>query len=235
MEECESETQLSEREIYHINILNSTCFSGTGYNMTIGGDGVLSGTKLSPEHRANIAYSQTLSGFINKYGSEVGLRKYTEKCKRLSDTQSIRFLDEVERYKCANYGTNNGMFNKHHNEDTIAKIREANIGRIPSLETKRKLSERSSGSNNPMFNNGYKISSDKNGRAKKWLLISPDSSQVELHGDVISACQERGLSSQVLLRLKNTIISITPRKCKNLADYQLRMNTIGWGLFEKNL
>lgn len=45
------------------------------------------------------------------------------------------------RPNCARYGENNGMFGKHHSEETKAKMRARATGRIHSEETKMKMSK----------------------------------------------------------------------------------------------
>ena len=46
-----------------------------------------------------------------------------------------------KRPNCARYGENNGMFGKHHSEETKAKMRARATGRRHSEETKMKMSK----------------------------------------------------------------------------------------------
>ena len=64
-------------------------------------------------------------------------------------------------------GKNNPMYGRTHNEDTLNKMRESSKG---------------------------KSAGEKNGRAKKWVLTSPEGDEHFAHGNLRILCKELGLS-----------------------------------------
>lgn len=98
LEECETQEQLNEREIFWIAKIN--CKSPNGYNLTDGGDGV-SGYTPTPKHRKNISTSLT------------GRRLSPEHCKNISLSKS---------------GKNHPNYGKHRSEKTKAKLRISKLG-----------------------------------------------------------------------------------------------------------
>ncbi len=202
--------------------------------MTLGGDGIISGTKLSDSHKENISKSQTLEGYINNYGLMEGTKLYNEKCLKLSLAQIERFKDPYEIKKVVHYGSDNGMFGKKHSDETLKKIVLKATGKKASEETKVKLSILNKGHNNPMFGNGKKISGNKNGKSKKWILLSPTCEKIILHGDVMEFCSKNNLDYDTLRRFKNKKVNCKIRNLKNEIEYKQRINTLGWTLFEFN-
>lgn len=59
--------------------------------------------------------------------------------KKISQSQKERFKNKE----------NHPMFNKHHSNETKEKIRQGNLGKIVTKQTKEKLSKAKSGENNP--------------------------------------------------------------------------------------
>lgn len=98
LEECETQEQLNEREIFWIATLK--CKSPDGYNLTDGGEGV-SGYTPTPEHKANISASLS------------GRQLSPEHCKNISASKS---------------GKNNPNYGKHRSEQTKAKLRISKLG-----------------------------------------------------------------------------------------------------------
>jgi group I intron endonuclease len=228
-----SEEDLNQKEIYYIKLYNSHHINGHGYNMTFGGDGIKSGTKLSEEHRKKISFSQTIDGYIKKHGVIDGTTKYYQKCENQRKSQNKRYESEYERQKCGCCGEKNGMFNKKHTELTKIKISDKLTGKKANEKTKEIFRKQRKGGNNNMYGKGHKISGEKNGKAKQWMLISPQNKKTILKGNVEKYCIDNNLSSELLWRMKNLFVQINLRKCKNVEEFKKRKNTIGWGLFEK--
>ena len=135
---CETEDEAylwEERYIALVSAWNNSNY----YNLKAGGKG---GTthmsdatreKLkapkSDEHKRKIGEAHK-----GKYVSEVTRNKF-------------RVLFSGERYK----GENNPFYGKTHSDEVIQKIRNANIGRKDTAETRLKKSIATSGENNPMY------------------------------------------------------------------------------------
>lgn len=120
IEECNSEQELNEREIYWISYYNSTDYS-IGYNLMLGGYKTR-GAKHSEQTRRKISNI--------KKGCHPN-RDYTK-------------IDDVVRYKISNslkeyYKTHsNPRYGAHLSEATKEKLRQANLGKKQSEETRAK-------------------------------------------------------------------------------------------------
>ena len=93
-------------------------------------------------------------GYNNKYGGSNG--KLSEETK--------------EKLRKANSGENSPNYGKHLSEERKQKLRECNLGKKVSEETKKKISEskkgKYKGENNPNYGNGDKIRGGKNPSAR---------------------------------------------------------------------
>lgn len=58
--------------------------------------------------------------------------------------------ESIEKNRVANSGKNNGMYGKHHNLESIAKMRFSKIGKKATPETKAKMSLLRKGKNHPL-------------------------------------------------------------------------------------
>ena len=228
IEYCNTEKELNEKEIYWIKELNSII--PNGYNIAIGGDGRRFGTKCSEETKSKISYSQTLIGFIDKYGIDLGTLKYNQKINKSKNSHKIRLLNINERMKYSRPGKLNGMYNKKHTLESIQKNRNSHIGKHSSEETRYKLKLARAGNKNPNYGNGYKQTGSKNGNANIWELISPENIIYNINGEVQLYCIKLNISYELLRRYKNNMVPVLKfRNCDN-NKYLERLNTIGWTL-----
>lgn len=237
LEECNTKEELNKREIYWINYYNSRNKT-IGYNIALGGDGQKAGTKLSQLTKNKISKSQTLIGYIEKYGEEEGIIKYTNKIKNLSKCQQKRFKKRKERIKISKSvsGEKNGMYGKTHSIDTInkmkTKLKKKNKSLKEKKEISRKLSIKNSGEKNGMFNKGYLIKGEKNGKAKTWKLIDNNKKEYIVKC-LIQFTNNHNLSIELLRRFKNNIIpkDLKIRKSKS-EIFENKINTLGWQIYE---
>lgn len=230
LQRCKNPQELNEAEIYWIDKLKATDDT-IGYNISLGGTGRIKGSKLTEEHIKNISHGQTLQGYIDKHGLELGTKKYNKKIINQSEAQQERLKDEVERMKYSASGKLNGMYGRNHSKETLQKISKKNKGKKHTQETKDKWSETRKGKDNGMYGKGYLLSGANNGRAKEWILISSDNKIFQVD-DLVTFCSENNLSCELLRRYKDDVI---PKDLKirgsNLNTIQ-RRNTLGWSLSE---
>ena len=170
LEECQSEQELNEREIYWIKTLNATD-RNVGYNLMDGGYKVR-GTHHSLETKKKISKSKTgkhpnrdytniSQDTKNKISNT--LKKYYEthdnprKGVHLSDEtkQKLRKANLGKKYSeetCAKHrgkpAWNRGV---SPSEETKEKLRQANLGKRYSEETKEKHRQLWLGENNPNY------------------------------------------------------------------------------------
>ena len=232
---CNSVQELNEAEQHWIEVLYARNLD-IGYNIALGGDGQRYGTTVTKETKSKMSFSNTLEGYIARLGEDEGLKRYNKRNELHSATASKRFENPEERNKYSRPGELNGMYGKKHSTETIEKMRNKQIGKKSSPETKQKLSDMRKGEKNSNYGNGHLFVGHLNGMAKKWKLISPDQEEFLLNGNVQVFSTERALSSELLYRFKNTIVplNLKMRKSKDLIQYKLRLNTLGWSLIEFN-
>jgi len=229
LQECKSQEELNNAEIYWINELNSRD-KKIGYNIALGGDGKCAGTKLSDETKQKISNGQTLEGYIEKYGLIIGTEKYNNKCKKQSLAQIERFKDPNEIVKIINIGNKNGMYGKCHTYDTKQKISKSNTGKKHSIETIELYKITRKGINKGL---GYLHVGALNGRAKMWKLISPLNEEFYCKGELNKFCDLHNLNCTLLQRYKNNKIPLD-LKIRNLNEKEFikKQNTLGWSIYE---
>lgn len=125
LEYCSSLEYLNKREIYWINILNAQ-ERGVGYNISKGGSG---GDTISNNPNKDII-CQNHSEWMKENNPTRGRKRSEEEIEKGR-------ISYVGKYK----GENNPMFGKPRSEETKQKIREKALGRIPSEETRKKISK----------------------------------------------------------------------------------------------
>lgn len=113
LETCSTYVGLREAEKKWIKELNTHVSNGQGYNMTLGGDGVL-GYEFTESHRRNMSIAHT------------GKQFSTEHKKNISQSKM---------------GTKNPMFGKSMLETHRSKISASLKGRIFSKESRKKISD----------------------------------------------------------------------------------------------
>ena len=116
------------------------------------------------------------------------------------------------------------------NKERNLKISEAHKGKVVSSETKSKLSK-------TLIDSGVR-KGKKNGRAKKWELISPSGEKYSVHGDLAQVCEEHKLLSSALTYYRNRCVpdinsnGFGGYRAKSKDSLEKRINTIGWILNE---
>lgn len=106
---------------------------------------------------------------------------------------------EVYRKHCEKIKGDNNWMRKISPEEKKAYIdRHSYISKLRDKTSAEyeKLSERMKGENNPNYGKGYRQSYNKNGRAKKILVITPEGEHIYCHGTYKKFCAE------VLFKLK---------------------------------
>lgn len=119
LEKCDK-NKLNEKEIYYINFYN-TLNDQFGYNLKNGGQ----------------AGTITEYGKIKKSNSLKETYKNTDlKERRKNDALKQWSNPDIRNKIC---GSNNGMYGKHHSEETREKLRKIATGRISGKRDKRKI------------------------------------------------------------------------------------------------
>ena len=222
--ECDDPLILGIMETMKIIVNHSHHTEGKGYNLTWGGDGHITGYKLTDKTKRRISKANTG-------------KKRTEKSKeRYSKSKTLYWENQNKRDEQSNrfMGENNPMFGKEGYwkgkkipEDTKKKISKTLTGRpLPddvkekisnslkgrefSLETREKLRIINMGENNPMFgktpwNKGKKQppTSDeiKEKLGKKWKITYPDGSMIML-SNLKKWCSENNMVYYKFLRYR---------------------------------
>ena len=141
--------ELNEKEIYWIKYYNSTDRL-LGYNLAYGGDNkiMLESTKrriaVANKGRSNGPMSEEQKKKIGDFfrGRKVGVRKKARK-----QTRKPNSPEAMEKLRQANIGkkhteeTKRKIREKHTTSEAIARARDANIGKKHSEEVKKKMSE----------------------------------------------------------------------------------------------
>ncbi len=109
LEECSPEL-LDEKEQYYIDSLNSMSY-GNGFNLTTGG---IKGNIITEEIRQKMSKSVTES--------------YTDELREIRRKDTLEYWSNPENKKRI-LGENNGMYGKHHSEETKRKMSEAKKGK----------------------------------------------------------------------------------------------------------
>lgn len=147
-------------EVYYIAEYDSY---NNGYNSTFGGDGS-SGVIVSEETRKK--KSEAVKGeknpFYNRYHTK-------ETKKKISETK-----------KGTQVGNKNPFFGRKHTEESLRKIREAHLGKHPTEETRKKMSENRSISI-IQLNIG-------NGIIKNWKSAKEASIELNIDRSAITKC-----------------------------------------------
>lgn len=108
-----------------------------------------------------------------------------------------------------------------------------------SLCGRKKTEEHSENISKSLMSNGTR-KGNKNPRAKKWTLISPNGVIHSIHGNLSETCKSLNLLESTLRYNKNTVVpepvsnSYGGFRAKNEKSKELRMNTIGWVLYEES-
>lgn len=78
----------------------------------------------------------------------------------------------------------------------------------------------------------------KNGRAKKWTLISPSKEIYDIEGDLSETCRKYNILESTMRYYKNEVVP-TPNnngyggyRAKSKESFEMRINTTGWSLME---
>ena len=110
------------------------------------------------------------------------------------------------------------------------KISKARKGKEFSEEHRKKISISKKG----------KSVGNKNTMAKKWILTSPDGVVYNIHGNLYETCESLNLLTPTLRYYVNKRVPevVSDKwggfRAKNEKSKELRMNTIGWSLFEES-
>ena len=231
LQTCTSRQELNLAEQEWIKKLDARNLN-IAYNIALGGDGKIAGSSVSDETKRKISKGNLIEGFIEKYGLELGTQKYNDKINRQRIAQIKRFSNPEEKKKIteANSGSNNGMFNKKHSEETKEKIRQKKLGKKASPETIALFKQIMKGKNNhkPGIFKG-----SQNPNAKQWKLINPNGKEHLITGDLENFAKENELSISCLRRFKNQIVPPPKRLIKHTKNsHYSKINTIGWSIFE---
>ena len=149
-------------------------------NLTDGGEGKV-GNILNEESKNKISYNQTLNGYVDKYGEQIGAKLYEKKRNNQRLAQINRFKNENERKKVSRYGKENGMYGKKHSLESIEKNRNSHLNKKHSKETIEKYKQDRKGKNNGMYGKGNLIKGKKNGMYGKTGKLSPNSKKYEVY------------------------------------------------------
>lgn len=119
LEECD-ESELNEKEVYYIDHFNTLDYR-FGYNLKEGGQ----------------------SGSMTEYG-KIKQRNSLKETYKNTDLKERRRQDAINQWadptiKLKICGSNNGMYGKHHSEETKEKLRKMATGRISGKRDKRKI------------------------------------------------------------------------------------------------
>jgi predicted GIY-YIG superfamily endonuclease len=112
-------------------------------------------------------------------------------------------------------------------KERAEKISRAHKGKVKSKEHIRNMIE------------NRDVSGKKNGRAKRWLLTSPNNTVYNAHGNLASVCKELGLLESCLRYYKELTVpepamkeSYGGYRAKTKESLEMRKNTTGWILRE---
>jgi len=231
IQECSTKKELWESEIYWIEYYDSRNRK-IGYNIAKGGQGQKAGTISLKETREKISKCQTLNGYIEKFGTELGTIKYNMNIINKSNGQKERFKDPNEKIKVSCIGEKNGMYGKKHTPESIELMRKKQTGKKHTPETIELYKILNKGENNGMYGKGYLISGSKNGRCKKWKIVSPDNIEYIIDG-LKTFIEKNNLSLTIFSNFKNKTIPFDLKiRGKNKPDYQKKINSLGWSIYE---
>ncbi len=115
--------------ISYIKFYNS--FGEGGYNLTSGGKNFI----MSEETKRKMSESSK------------GAKFSVEHKQKISNSGKKFYQNHPNLRK----GKNNAFYGKHHSEETCEKLRQINLGNVPSMETRQKISIANSGENNSMY------------------------------------------------------------------------------------
>lgn len=131
LEYCSTKAELDEMEFHYIRQYNS--FGPGGYNLTLGGAGVV-GFSHTAATKIKISEQQlgTANSFFGKNHTDEAIKKIRE-----SSTERTHTLE----HKLAIIGNGNYFYGKTHTQEVKDKIAEANKKRVWSDASRKKLSE----------------------------------------------------------------------------------------------
>lgn len=202
LEECNTLSQLNQREKYYIKKLNTI---NNGYNITKGGDGRFVDF-LTNEHRNNISKSRNLY-----WKTEDGLKR--------KEKMSVNFSKN-------NPGID--WTGRQHTEESKEKNRQSHLGKKMSKETKYKHSETMKDlwkigtfNNRPLPSKetiqkradsarGFKQTDYQKQRATEaleqaWLIITPDGETFNIV-NLNKYCKEHGLDQGNMVKVSKGIL-----------------------------
>ncbi len=135
IDQAETEQELNEKEKYWIKFYKS--FDPQfGYNLTMGGDGVVPNEETRQKMRAN---HKGMKG--KNHSNEMRFEMSKTRIGKGNPMYGHHLSEEKKKnLSVKNLGTRNPFYGKHHNIDAKEKNRQAHLGRIVSEETKRKIS-----------------------------------------------------------------------------------------------
>jgi len=182
LEHCDSKEELDEMEFHYIKQYNA--LSPKGYNLTLGGEGVL-GRQVTDGERKKISDSLKIY-FKNNDNPNLGRKHSDESKKKMSDSLKGRFCKdknpfygkkhtELSKEKMSkslmatNKHPNRG---KHLSEEWKRKISLSNKGRIVSEEMRMRISATKMG----------KFAGPNSPFSKKFVITKPDGSLFVIHG-----------------------------------------------------
>lgn len=136
IEEVESAERAYELEQYYIKEYNTKV--PNGYNLTDGGDGIF-GWEVTEEYR------QKCSERVKQLHKEKKVGMYGKK----HSDETKQNMSKASKGKSKPW-----LIGRKHSPETIERLRQINLGRVSSEETRKKISENHqdvNGKNNPMY------------------------------------------------------------------------------------
>jgi len=139
--------------------------------------------------------------------------------------------DRKKQWSKKQIGENNTFYGKTHSDESKQKISTSSKNRTVSNDTKNKIS-------NTLFNikrsDSFKDKHkcNKNGRAKKFILISPSNEQFFAHGNINEVLKQLNLSKTLIFKFKNKgVVNTTSNGIKNKYK-DIHRNTQGWYFYD---
>lgn len=186
------------------------------------------GVSYNPQNRF-LEHSKSNEYFVGR-----AIRKhqltYSENCRVIFEgSANDCFALEKELRPTRNIGWNVSEGGRILSEQRNEKISRCFKGRVPPWMHKVHEARK---------RNGTDPVGARNGRAKSWLLISPDGSRYDIRGELDKICEQLELTVTVLRGLRGTTVPEPNRhnstyKRMTQQQKQFRENTTGWLLIDK--